>query len=131
MNEIRSFSTETGELLNIFNLGMMGMQPWHIGINPGQNVLYSASRMGNTVSVVDLNSDEITYILDDTMNMPHGIGISSDGSRVFVTSSAMMGGGVSYLHVIDTSTNTVINNFNLGTDVTAAGLAVMQGTCSN
>jgi hypothetical protein len=43
----------------------------------------------------------------------------------------MMGGGASYLHVIDTSTNTVINNFNLGTDVTAAGLAVMQGTCSN
>ena len=131
MNEIRSFSTETGELLNIFNLGMMGMQPWHIGINPGQNILYSASRMGNTVSVVDLNSDEITYILDDTMNMPHGIGISSDGSRVFVTSSAMMGGGASYLHVIDTSTNTVINNVNLGTDIMATGLAVMQGTCSN
>ena len=131
INEIRSFSTVNGALLKNFELSMMGMQPWHIVIDPVQSILYSANRMGNTVSVVDLNSDEITYILDDTMNMPHGIGISSDGSRVFVTSSAMMGGGASYLHVIDTSTNTVINNFNLGTDVTAAGLAVMQGTCSN
>ena len=43
----------------------------------------------------------------------------------------MMGGVASYLHIIDTSTNTMINNFNLGTDVTATGLAVMQGTCSN
>ena len=131
INEIRSFSTESGALSNVFELDMTGRQPWHIVIDPVQSILYSANRMGNTVSVVDLNSDEITYILDDTMNMPHGIGISSDGSRVFVTSSAMMGGGASYLHVIDTSTNTVINNFNLGTDVTAAGLAVMQGTCSN
>jgi DNA-binding beta-propeller fold protein YncE len=131
INEIRSFSTESGALSNVFELDMTGRQPWHIVIDPVQSILYSANRMGNTVSVVDLNSDEITYILDDTMNMPHGIGISSDGSRVFVTSSAMMGGGASYLHVIDTSTNTVINNFNLGTDVIAAGLAVMQGTCSN
>ena len=133
MNEIRSFSTETGELLNIFNLGMMGMQPWHIVINPGQNVLYSASRMGNSVSIVNLNSDtgEITYVQDDAMNMPHGIGISPDGSKVFVTSSAMMSGGINYLHIIDTSTNTVINNVNLGTDIMATGLAVMKGTCSN
>ena len=109
------------------------MQPWHIVINPGQNVLYSASRMGNSVSIVNLNSDagEITYVQDDAMNMPHGIGISPDGSKVFVTSSAMMSGGINYLHIIDTSTNTVINNVNLGTDIMATGLAVMQGTCSN
>ena len=133
INEIRSFSTVSGALLKNFELSMMGMQPWHIGINPGQNVLYSASRMGNSVSIVNLNSDtgEITYVQDDAMNMPHGIGISSDGSKVFVTSSAMMSGGINYLHIIDTSTNTVINNVNLGTDIMATGLAVMQGTCSN
>ena len=131
INEIRSFSTIDGTLLKVFGLGMEGMQPWHIVIDPVQSILYSANRMGNSVSVVDLNSDDITHIQDDAMNMPHGIGISSDGSRVYVTSSAMMSEDISYLHVIDTSTNMVINNFNLGTDVMATGLAVMQGTCTN
>ena len=42
-----------------------------------------------------------------------------------------MSGGINYLHINDTSTNTVINNVNLGTDIMATGLAVMQGTCSN
>ena len=133
INEIRGYSTDNGVLSNTYQLGMMGMQPWHIVINPGQNVLYSASRMGNSVAVISLNSDtgDITYIQDDLMNMPHGIGISSDGSKVFVTSSAMMSGGTNYLHIIDTSTNTVINNVDLGTGIKATGLAVMQGTCTN
>ena len=133
INEIRSFSTETGELLNIFELGMDGMQPWHIVIDPNENILYSASRMGNSVSVIDLETEtgDITYIQDDQFNMPHGIGISGDGSRVFVSSSAMMDGGTSYLHIINTSTNALIGSFNLGDNVIATGMAVMQNIPSN
>ncbi len=77
---------------------------------------------------INFSDNSVSQIESEYFDLPHGIGISGDGSRVFVTSSAMMG---DYLHIIDTSTNDVINSIELGNGVTATGLAVMQSMCTD
>jgi DNA-binding beta-propeller fold protein YncE len=87
--------------------------------------------MANAVSIVDLETGSISYIENTLFDTPHGVAISQDGSRLYMTSSAMMGGGQSYLHIIDTATNSVIENVQLGEGTAATGLAVMEGSCNN
>ncbi|MFQ6608539.1 MAG: YncE family protein [Fidelibacterota bacterium] len=132
VNQIRVFSTTTGDSLGAYSLGMMGMQPWHLITDPVGDYVYVACRMANDIAVINLGSDtgQITFIEDDLMDTPHGIGVSSKGDRLFVTGSAMMSGSKSYLHIIDTETNLVIENVFLGEGVIATGLAVMQTTCN-
>ncbi len=131
VNEVRVYSTSTGDSLDTYSLGMMGMQPWHLVTDPEGDHLYVASRMANTCSIVDLETGSISYIENTIFDTPHGIGVSPDGSRLYMTSSAMMSGGMSYLHIIDTKTNSVIENVQLGEGVAATGLAVMQSLCSD
>ncbi|MDP6396132.1 MAG: YncE family protein [Candidatus Marinimicrobia bacterium] len=130
-NEIRVFSTSSGDSLATYSLESMGMQPWHLTTDPDGEYLYVASRMANAVSIVDLETGSIYYIENTLFDTPHGVAISQDGSRLYMTSSAMMGGGQSYLHIIDTATNSVIENVQLGEGTAATGLAVMQGSCNN
>ncbi len=131
VNEIRVFSTVNGDSLDTYSLGTMGMQPWHLLTDPDGDYLYVVSRMSNTLSIIDLGTGDISYIEDTLFNTPHGVGMSQDGSRLFMSSSAMMSGGQSYLHIIDTGDNSIIENVQLGEGVTATGLAVMQTACNN
>ena len=101
-----------------------------MAIVPDGSGLYTTNRsmMNPGVSYINLSDNSVSQIESEYFDLPHGIGISGDGSRVFVTSSAMMG---DYLHIIDTSTNDVINSIELGNGVTATGLAVMQSMCTD
>ncbi|MDP6457283.1 MAG: beta-propeller fold lactonase family protein [Candidatus Marinimicrobia bacterium] len=126
--EVRSYDTETGAL---FGQWPVGSSPWHLVVSPDGNAVIAANRGDNSVSVIDLSHDvPPAEITGDLFNMPHGVGVSHDGERIFITSSAASG-GISYLHIIDSNTLTISHNVVLGEDVMATGLAVMQSVCSD
>lgn len=126
-NEVRSYDTETGSLTSQFSVGI---SPWHLDLSPDGSTLYVVNRGDNTLSVVDVTSGTVAAITDDRFNMPHGVGVTNDGERVFITSSAASG-GTSFLHIIDAAALTVSRDIVLGEDIMATGLAVMQSSCSD
>jgi len=129
-NEVRAFDAADPDTLVASYT--TGESPWHMVVVPDGSGLYTTNRsiMNPGVSYINFSDNSVSQIESEYFDLPHGIGISGDGSRVFVTSSAMLG-GTSYLHVINTSTNTLIESYNLGENVNATGMAVMQNIPSN
>ena len=67
---------------------------------------YASNLIGNTVSVIDLEANEVINTID-VGQITRGIAVTSDGSKVFA-------GGIGYIHVIDTATNQKISEIFLG-----------------
>lgn len=124
-SEVRAYVSSTGEHILTYDTGMM---PWHIAITPDDKELYVTNRGSNSVSVLDLSRGtySVTTIDDPSFDMLHGVGISGDGSRVFVSSS----GENSALHILDSKNGDVIKTITLRDDIMATGVAVMQSTCN-
>ena len=64
--------------------------------------------MGNSVSIFNRETNEISILQDDSMNMLHGCALSGNNKLLVVTSP---GNGNAYIY--DTETNTLLHTVNL------------------
>ena len=64
--------------------------------------------MGNSVSIFNLETNEISMVQDDSMNMLHGCALSNDNVLLVVTSP---GSGNAYIY--ETSTHSLLHTINL------------------
>ena len=63
----------------------VGTEPFGCALTPDGRTLYVANQSSDTVSVIDTKRDRVVETIDGVGAKPHGIAISADGSRVFVT----------------------------------------------
>ncbi len=121
-NEIRVFDTSTGDSLDSFSVGMM---PWHFQLSKDDSQLFVANRMGNSISIINILTEDISNLDDFSMDMMHGCALSGNDDILVVTSS---GSGNAYVY--DTKKETLLYTIKLGIDSTTdplpTGAAVVQ-----
>lgn len=70
----------------------VGPAPWHPMFSPDGATLWFGNRLANTVTVVDTQSWTVASVITgDGLAEPHGIAMSSDGSKVYVSSRNLKG----------------------------------------
>src|SRR4029077_1092980 len=50
-------------------------------------LVYVANSAGNTIDVIDTSTNQVVHVIHD-IELPHGVGFSADGSRVYVSTEA-------------------------------------------
>src|SRR5262245_31467140 len=60
-------------------------EPFGCALTPDGKTLYVANQSSDTVSVINTKNDKVLHTIDGVGVKPHGIAISADGDRVFVT----------------------------------------------
>jgi YVTN family beta-propeller protein len=63
----------------------VGTEPFGCAITPDGKDLYVANQSSATISVINTRRDKVTETIEDVGVKPHGIAISANGKRVFVT----------------------------------------------
>ncbi len=127
VSEIRAYSTEDGSQLASYETGR---RPWHLIPTPDGQAVYVINNLENTISIIDLNTANVSTIADTSFHTPHGIAITGDGGILYVSSSAAADEAGSYLHKIDIADGRVLQSTWLGKGVMATGLAVMSSPCT-
>jgi YVTN family beta-propeller protein len=69
----------------VINTIKVGTEPFGCAITPDGRDLYVANQSSGTVSVINTRRDKVTETIENVGVKPHGIAISADGARVFVT----------------------------------------------
>ncbi|MEE9206978.1 MAG: YncE family protein [Gemmatimonadota bacterium] len=70
----------------------VGPAPWHPMFSPDGATLWFGNRLANTVTVVDAQSWTVASVIaGDGLAEPHGIAMSPDGSKVYVSSRNLKG----------------------------------------
>jgi len=105
IDQVRVFSTATGDSLATITTGI---KPWHMQLTDDGSKLYVVNRMGHSVTIVNLETNEISIVQDDSMNMLHGCALSKNNNLLVVTSP---GSGNAYIY--DTETNSLLHTVNL------------------
>jgi len=80
----------------------VGTNPQQVVITPGGEEVYVSNRGGNTVSVIDTNTNTVTNTIGVGTN-PYALAISPDGAKVYVGNQ-----GSGTVSVIDTATKSVV-----------------------
>ena len=63
----------------------VGTEPFGCAISPDGRDLYVANQSSGTVSVINTRRDKVTETIENVGVKPHGIAISANAARVFVT----------------------------------------------
>ncbi|WP_300531873.1 YncE family protein [Maricaulis sp.] len=79
-NRVVEFDTATGEISRSWDTGRPGSH--QLAVAPDNSALYVANIAGNSVTVIDLASDEVRTI--ESGNGPEAIDVSPDGSELWV-----------------------------------------------
>ena len=131
--QLQMWNTDTMELLDSIELGNY-TAPWHIKDSPTDNVVYVALNGDNLydtegLACIRYENDllSLEWVTNDSaFNSLHGIDVSSDGNRIYVS-----GRGDGNIHVFDES-GEYVNNIFLGSMAMLGGLALEQkGTPSH
>lgn len=114
-------------------------QPFDPLFTPDGRWLYLGNKAANTVTVIDMTTREVaTVIRGDGLVQPHGIAVSADGTRVYVSNNNLrqahdMGAGhemhaaaaapagAGTVVVIDTATRRIIEVIEVGHNATGIG----------
>lgn len=106
----------------------VGPEPNQITILPGEQRAYVVCRSNNSVAVLDTNPQSLTY---NSVLKYVGVGIrpnwaasTPDGSRVYVTNGGDTSIDIDSISVIETSTDTVIDTIQFGSETVPNGIAV-------
>ena len=76
---ISTFSRQVVDTIKV------GTEPFGCAITPDGRDLYVANQSSGTLSVINTRRDNVTETIDDVGIKPHGVAISANGKRVFVT----------------------------------------------
>jgi uncharacterized repeat protein (TIGR02543 family) len=79
-------------------------------INPSGTKAYVANSGSDTVSVIDINSEEVIATVN-VESTPHWLTVTPDGRHVYVSNT-----GSNTVSVIETGTNTLIQNVTVGSN---------------
>jgi len=63
----------------------VGTEPFGCALTPDGRKLYVANQSSDTVSVIDTRRDRVIETIEGVGAKPHGIAISTDGARVFLS----------------------------------------------
>ena len=67
--------------------------PWHPVFTPDGKFVYFGNKLTDTVTVLDVENRKVAKVIEGKgLSQPHGIAISKDGSRVFVSNNNLSGG---------------------------------------
>ena len=67
--------------------------PWHPVFTPDGRFVYFGNKGTDTVTVLDVEKQEVAAVIEgEGLSQPHGIAISKDGSKVFVSNNNLRGG---------------------------------------
>jgi DNA-binding beta-propeller fold protein YncE len=67
-------------------------EPWHPVFSPDGRYVYFGNKAANRISFVDMEAMEVTRVISGYgIADPHGISISADGSRIYVSNMNMRG----------------------------------------
>lgn len=67
--------------------------PWHPVFTPDGKYVYFGNKQTDTVTVLDVENRKVAKVIEGNgLSQPHGIAISKDGSRVFVSNNNLSGG---------------------------------------
>ncbi|MEN8143631.1 MAG: beta-propeller fold lactonase family protein [Gemmatimonadota bacterium] len=70
----------------------VGPAPWHPMFSPDGATLWFGNRLANTVTVVDTQTWTVASVIEgDGLAEPHGIAMSPDGAKVYVSSRNLKG----------------------------------------
>ena len=133
------FDTSDPAAVKLVDTIKVNAQPWHPMFTPDGRFVYFGNKMTNTVTAVDIEKREVAAVIEgEGLAMPHGLTISPDGKRVFVSNNNLGTGGMKMDHgagdhsqhnmadmenkepeagtlvVIDTATNTIEKVIELG-----------------
>ena len=123
---LQMWNSDTMTLLDDIDLGEH-TAPWHIKESPVDNVVYvalSGDNLYETEGLACVRYNEelaVDWITNDSsFNILHGVDVSSDGSKIFVSAR-----GDGYIHVFN-SNGDYVENVLLGSMSMLGGLAVEQ-----
>src|SRR5207342_161977 len=63
----------------------VGTEPFGCALTPDGRTLYVANQSSDSVSVISTRRNQVIHTINNVGVKPHGIAISADGTRVFVT----------------------------------------------
>ncbi len=67
--------------------------PWHPVFTPDGKFVYFGNKQSDTVTVLDVEKQEVAAVIEGNgLSQPHGIAISKDGKKVFVSNNNLSGG---------------------------------------
>ncbi len=67
--------------------------PWHPMFTPDGRFVYFGNKGADTVTVLDVEKQEVATVIEgEGLAQPHGLAISKDGSKVFVSNNNLRGG---------------------------------------
>jgi YVTN family beta-propeller protein len=87
---VTNMASGTVSVINTFSKQVIdtiqvGTEPFGCALTPDGNDLFVANQSSGTVSVINTGRDKVSETIDGVGVKPHGIAISGDGKRVFVT----------------------------------------------
>ena len=67
--------------------------PWHPVFSPDGRYAYFGNKRANTVTVLDVEKREVVRVIEgEGLSQPHGIALSPDGKRLFVSNNNLRSG---------------------------------------
>lgn len=112
-------------------------RPWHLAFSPDGRFVYFGNQGANTVTVVDAARWTVAAVIrGEGLAEPHGIAVSSDGRRVYVSNRNLKGayspkggspgsGGVGNVVVIDARARSIVKVIDVGPG--PSGIAIVPG----
>lgn len=70
---------------NVIKTIRVGTEPFGCALTPDGGKLYVANHSSDNVSVINTTTDRVSRTISNVGAKPHGVAISADGTRVFVT----------------------------------------------
>src|SRR5439155_16686894 len=97
----------------------VGSAPSAIAVNPTMPRAYVANLNGDTLSVIDTNSNAVVATISMPVG-PSGVAVTPDGSHVYVTIAgpdafSRPGGRDNRLAIVDAATNAITATLTVGT----------------
>ncbi len=87
------FDTSDPEDVKLIESVKVNGAPWHPAFTPDGKFVYFGNKLTNTVTVLDVENKKVAAVIEGNgLSQPHGIAISKDGSRVFVSNNNLSGG---------------------------------------
>ena len=89
------FDTTNPDEVNLLGKVAVNAAPWHPVFSSDGRFAYFGNKRANTVTVLDVKNRKVAAVIEgEGLSQPHGIALSPDGKRLFVSNNNLAGGGM-------------------------------------